>query len=248
MYLYMTRIGPALVRDKNSSVSSALPRQTLVETAVSALRQRILRGEFKDGEPLNQVAIAREYDISRIPLREAMRRLEAGGLLIFHPGKGAVVSSLSLEQIREVVDLRSTIEPDLLGRAIPHQTSSDVEEARGILDQFEAALKQGDVAVWGELNWRFHSTLYAPSGRRLTMEFLQRLHHIDQRYARVQIALTKWERRAAREHRQLLAVCVKREQRKAATLLKDHILSAGHALIRIIEEKRGVKDGMADTK
>lgn len=60
---------------------SALPRQTLVSTAVDALRRRIISGEFRNGESLNQVAIAWEYAISRIPLREAMGQLEVEGLL-----------------------------------------------------------------------------------------------------------------------------------------------------------------------
>jgi hypothetical protein len=75
----------ALIQSNVRSVPSALPRQTLVGSAVSDLRKRISGGEFKEGEPLNQVVIAREYTISRIPLREAMRQLEAEGLLVFQP-------------------------------------------------------------------------------------------------------------------------------------------------------------------
>jgi DNA-binding GntR family transcriptional regulator len=209
-----------------------------VDAAVSALRKRILGGEFQDGEPLNQVAIAREYAISRVPLREAMRQLEAEGLLEFQPGKGAVVSSLSLNEIREVIDLRADLEPRLLAKAIPRLTPAVLQEATSILDQFDAALKAGVVATWGESNWRFHSTLYAPSECPITMGILQSLHRLNQRYARVQIVMTKWEHRAAREHRALLSACRRGDKQKASVMLREHILSAGEALLRLLKEQR----------
>ena len=227
-----------------SLVPSALPRQTLVATAVDALRRRIISGEFQDGESLNQVMIAREYAISRIPLREAMRQLEAEGLLVFQPGKGAVVSSLSLDEIGEVIDLRAKIEPDLLSKAIPHLTADDLERAKGILNEYETAFTKIEVATWGEFNWRFHSTLYAPSGCVIAMGILQNLHHLNERYARVQISITHWEQRAAQEHRGILAACRKRDRRKATMLLKDHINSAGHALLGVLEEQRNAKNKM----
>src|ERR1044071_2584060 len=95
--------------------SAALPiqRQTVASMTVAALRERILRGDFPDGEPLRQDALADELGVSRIPVREALRQLEAEGLVAFSPHRGAIVSSLSLEAIEEVFELRSTIEPEL---------------------------------------------------------------------------------------------------------------------------------------
>ena len=239
--MHMKSYRPTLVRTHAPAAPTALPRQTLVSTAVDALRRRIIGGEFQEGESLNQVTIAREYAISRIPLREAMRQLEAEGLLVFQPGKGAVVSGLSQNEIREVIELRAKIEPDLLAKAIPHLTSADLEQARGILDEYEAAFKKSEIATWGEFNWRFHSTLYAPSGCAITMGILQTLHHLNERYARVQISVTHWEQRAAQEHRDILAACHKRERRKATALLKDHILTAGLALVTVLDEQRNIK-------
>lgn len=246
VYTFMKPYRPQLVRIPVKP--SALPRQTLVTTAVSALRKRIIAGEFQEGESLNQVTIAREYEISRIPLREAMRQLEAEGLLVFQPGKGAVVSGLSLTEIGEVIDLRAKIEPDLLSKAIPQFTAGDLERAKGILDEYESAFSKVEVSTWGEFNWRFHSTLYAPSGCGIAMGILQNLHHLNERYARVQISITHWEQRAAQEHRGILAACRKRDRREAASLLKNHILSAGQALLSVLEEQRNTKAENAEAR
>jgi DNA-binding GntR family transcriptional regulator len=244
----MNRPKPILMRTVSLAPPSALPRQSLVGSAVSALRKRIISGEFRDGEPLNQVVMAREYAISRIPLREAMRQLESEGLLEFQPGKGAVVSSLSISEIQEVIELRANLEPNLLAKAIPHLTPAVLNEASSILDEFDAALTTGKVAMWGEINWRFHSTICAPSACPLTMGILQSLHHLNQRYARVQISLTNWEQRAAREHRAILGACRIGTQCEAATMLREHILVAGDALLRLIKEERSESKEILETR
>src|SRR5512143_1313775 len=146
-----------------------IQRQTVASMTVTALRERILRGDFPDGDPLRQDALADELGVSRIPVREALRQLEAEGLVTFNPHRGAVVSSLSLGEIDELFELRAQIEGDLLRRAIPHMTAEDHARAAEILDAYELALHKGQVPVWGALNWQFHSTLYAPADRELTM-------------------------------------------------------------------------------
>ena len=236
----MTRDRPFLIPANPPSVAaSALQRPvSLVEIVVERLRQRILTGDLREGTPLNQVALAKEYAISRIPLREACRQLEAEGLLVFQPGKGAIVSGLSLAEITEVVELRVKLEPDLLQKAIPHLTEEDCERAAEILDEFETALEARAVQSWGDFNWKFHSLLYGPSGRSLALGFVQNLHRLNHRYARMQIALTKWEQRAAREHRMLLGLSRRKETAKAVQLLKEHITTAGEALIDFLESHR----------
>ena len=96
-----------------------------------AIRERILRGRYPEGEPLRQDAIGAELGVSRIPVREALRQLEAEGLVTFNPHRGAVVSTLSLKQIQELFELRAEIEGDLIRRAVPHMTAEDHARAVG---------------------------------------------------------------------------------------------------------------------
>src|SRR5688500_16517692 len=136
-----------------------LARQTVASMTLDALRDGILHGNYAEGEPLRQDALADELGVSRIPIREALQRLEAEGLVTFTPHRGAIVSSLSLSEIEEVFELRATIETDLLRRALPRLTTYELDQADEVLDRYAAALRAADVAMWGELNWEFHSTL-----------------------------------------------------------------------------------------
>jgi DNA-binding GntR family transcriptional regulator len=206
---------------------------------LDALRERILRGGFPEGEPLRQDAIADELGVSRIPVREALRQLEAEGLVTFNPHRGAVVTTLSLEDIAELFELRADIESDLLRRAIPLMTSDDHRRATGILEAYENALKAGEVSAWGELNWQFHSTLYAPANRHFTMGIVSKLHQHSDRYLRMQLTLTHGETRARQEHRAILVAAKKRDIAKAPQLMRNHILGAGRSLVSFLEQHRG---------
>ena len=206
---------------------------------LDSLRERILRGDFPDGEPLRQDAIADELGVSRIPVREALRQLEAEGLVTFNPHRGAVVTTLSLQEITELFEVRAVIESDLLRRAIALMTPEDLRRATEILDAYEAALRAGEVSAWGELNWQFHSTLYVPSNRQFTLGIVAKLHQHSDRYLRMQLKLTHGEARARQEHRAILVACRKRDASKAGQLMRDHILGAGRSLSSFLEAHRG---------
>jgi DNA-binding GntR family transcriptional regulator len=213
-------------------------RQTIASMALEALRAHILRGHYPDGEALRQDALAQQLGVSRIPIREALRQLEAEGLVTFVPHRGAVVASLSIEEIDEVFELRADVEPALLRRAIPRLRSDHFDHAAEVLQQYERALRGGDVAVWGELNWKFHSTLYAPAERPVTLGLMQRLHDHADRYVRLQLAVTHWQSRAIREHRAIAAAARRKDTRRATALLREHILSAGRSLVAFLREQR----------
>ena len=112
-----------------------LARQTVASMTLDAIRDGILHGIYTEGEPLRQDALAAELGVSRIPIREALRQLEAEGLVTFSPHRGAIVSILSLAEIEEVFDIRANLEPDLLRRAIPRLTTYQLDQADEILDR-----------------------------------------------------------------------------------------------------------------
>ena len=226
-----------------------LQRQTVASMTLDAIRDGILHGQYTEGEPLRQDALADELGVSRIPIREALRQLEAEGLVTFNPHRGAIVSSLSLEEIEEVFDLRASIESDLLRRAIPHLTAYQLDQADEVLDRYAVALRTGDVAKWGVLNWQFHASLYAPAARPVTMNIVQRLHQQSDRYLRMQLALTHGETRANEEHRAIAAAARAHDTKRACQLVRDHIAGAGRSLLAFLRERRDEDmNGRASTR
>lgn len=216
----------------------SIKRQSIPETLAESLQERILNGEFREGDALIQDVIAREYDTSRMPVREALRQLEATGLVAMQVHKGAVVTSLPTEQIAELFELRSLLECDLLKRAIPRLTDNHLSQAEAVAGQLEGAYHQGDNASWGRLNWEFHRTLYVAAGRVQTLSLLQGINLQTDRYIRLHLLLTQALDKAETEHRELLRLCRARDAIHAVPYLKEHISSAGRSLLALIRKSR----------
>src|SRR5579884_371097 len=221
------------------AAATPIQRQTIASMTVEALRERILRGDYPEGEPLRQDALADELGVSRIPVREALRQLEAEGLVTFSPHRGAVVSSLSLDEIVELFELRADIESNLLDRAIPRMSQEQLDRAVDVLDEFEEALHAGEATRWGPLNWRFHAALYVSANRNFTMNVLQKLHQHSDRYFRMQLLLAHGGERASREHRAIAEAVAARDVPTALERMREHILGAGCSLVQLLQQQRG---------
>lgn len=209
-------------------------RQTMTGAAVTELRRRILSGAVAAGEALRQDALAREFGISRIPIREAFRQLAAEGLVTLHPHRGAVVTSLSSEDIAELFDLRAMLEPDLMRRAVPMLQDSDFARAEATLAAYETAIRNHDIDAYGELNTEYHLSLYQAARRPQTFELVRVLLANTDRYTRVQLARSdEATSRAIREHAALLEFCRQRDADAAARLTLEHVLAVRHDLLRM---------------
>lgn len=213
-----------------------LPRRTLTDAAADALRERILAGRLVAGTPLRQEALAAELGVSRVPLREALHRLEAEGLVVLAPHRGAVVAELPVAAAAELFELRALVESDLARRAVPRLTRADDAALGRAARAFEAAAAGGDPLEWGGANRALHLALYAPAGRPETLEVVGRLHDRCDRLLRLQLALTDGLPRAVREHRAIVAAARARDARRVEQLVRAHILAAGRALVAALTD------------
>jgi DNA-binding GntR family transcriptional regulator len=211
-----------------------LRRHTVVESAAEELRRRILAGEFREGDALRQDALAEEFGVSRIPVREAFRQLAAEGLVTIHPHRGAVVSALSPDEIAELFDLRALLEPDLVRRAVPRLTGADLQEAERILVDYNAAIDRSDLNAWGELNTEYHLALYRPAGRAQTLAVVRTLLANTDRYTRLQLALAGGTERAKAEHAEMLEICRRGAADEAARFTRRHVMEVKRDLLRLL--------------
>src|SRR5256885_13001340 len=211
--------------------STPIPRRSLSAAVVERLREKILSGELREGEQLRQDAIATEFQISRIPVREALSHLAAEGLITIVANRGAVVSALSPDEIMEMFETRAVLECYMLRFAIPNMKTEDFQVAEDVLKYYEESLeKDSEVKSWGRWNWSFHSALYTPANRPVMLSFLKTLNSNCDRYTRLHLVFTRDLHRAGQAHRELLDVCKTKNLEQASAALWKHITEAGEYL------------------
>ncbi|WP_417582209.1 GntR family transcriptional regulator [Pelagibacterium sp.] len=198
-----------------------------------ALRDAIIRGEIEEGEPLRQDSIAQMFNVSRIPVREAMQRLEAQGLVVSERYKGVVVASLSHDQITEIFQFRALVEPTVIELAVPMMSESSLEAAQRYCDAFAA---EADPLRWGDLNRDFHTALYKDSDKKFFLSMIDKTNDLVERYVRLVLYLTQGMRSAVEEHQAILDACKARKPKLAAELTRQHIDQAGKALVGYLRE------------
>jgi DNA-binding GntR family transcriptional regulator len=219
--------------------STPIPRQSLSAAVIERLREKILSGELREGEQLRQDAIATEFQISRIPVREALSHLAAEGLITIVANRGAVVSALSPDEIMQMFETRAVLECYMLRHAIPNMKPEDFQIAEDILVQYEESLeKDSEVKSWGQWNWDFHSALYAPANRPVMLSFLKTLNVNCDRYTRLHLVFTRDLHRAGQAHRELLDASKTKNPEIAARELWKHITEAGEYLKEFIKRHR----------
>ena len=222
-----------------NSTKSAIPRQSLTSAVADKLREQIIRGLIPEGAQLRQDHIAAQFQVSRIPVREALRQLEAEGLIAIVPNRGAIVPALSPADIEELFTIRALLEPEVLKSSIPHLTQADFLQAESVLRKYQSDLEHEEhVASWGRLNWQFHSTLYSRANRPHFMAIIRNVNNNGERYTRLQLYLTHGMKRANEEHHRILELCRARDVSAACKLLRQHIQYAGQSLKQALQERR----------
>jgi DNA-binding GntR family transcriptional regulator len=220
----------------SNPAQKSLQHRTISSAVAGDLRRRIIDGEFKAGFQLRQDALAAEFGVSRIPVREALMQLEAEGLVKILPHRGAIVSELSTEEVQELFELRALLEPRLLRASAPHLTQADHEKLQQILQEYSSELRANHVRRWGELNTEFHMLLYRHAGQPRALSIVANLLQECDRHTRLQLSLTDGMKRAEIEHAELLRLCKSRQIDAACSLLKTHIDDVGKSLRQYLED------------
>lgn len=216
-------------------MNDRLTHRTLSSAIVDHLRRAILDGTHAAGTQLRQDALAAAYNVSRIPVREALFQLEAEGLVRIAPHKGAIVAGFAPDEIGDVFDLRVLLEPRLLRSSAPLLTPADFAEIAGLDAAFADAIERHDVARWGELNAQFHQSLYRHASLPRTRAIVASVLQTSDRYTRVQMNRDAALGRAQREHRKLLALCRDGRVDEACEFLVAHIEAVRQDLLRLLK-------------
>lgn len=201
---------------------------------LDTLREAICKGLLKAGEPLRQGIIARQLKVSATPVREALRQLEAEGLITVYPHRGAFVASLSPSEARDIFTIRRFLETGALELAIPRMTDIDLMRAEAAL---KTADSETDVDRWSEQNWEFHFSLYRPGNNRRLLNIIEDMHLNVNRYLRIYLSLLDYQKTSQSEHYRLLEACRNKNLKEAASVLEEHLANAADHLTSFLEEQ-----------
>lgn len=216
----------------------AVVRQSLPDVIATDLRNRILSGDLTEGDLIRQELLAEEYGVSRMPVREALKRLDSEGLIVFVNNRSATVTKHSLAEIAEFFDVRTLLEVDLLKKSIPLMEEPHFNQCNELLNEMEASYASGNVADWGPLNAQYHAMLYEAANQTLTMQLLERVSMQANRYVSMHIDQLRKSDNAEHDHRSLLNLARLRDIDTAAMLLTTHLEKTKQQILALIAETR----------
>ncbi|MDH7795193.1 MULTISPECIES: GntR family transcriptional regulator [unclassified Beijerinckia] len=209
-------------------------RMTTVDYVAHALRGAIQSGELADGAELSQVGLAQHFGVSRVPVREALRALEAEGWIKAPTNQRAFVQALTTAEIEEIFRLRILIEPDVLRRAARNMSPAYIDELLSRCDLMESLT---DHDLWLEANREFHAALLSPSAADISLRLLASHSAQVQRYMRLNHTKSDRHLQAGREHRQIVEAVRRDDLDTACTILSTHIERSRDGVLSIVKTR-----------
>lgn len=205
--------------------------RTTSEFVARQLRARILSGDLPAGERLRQNHIAAELGVSSTPVREALRDLAAEGLVLSDAHRSNIVRGLTLADATDLYQIRGVLEPILIRRSFDQVAAGDLSGAEGLIAQMAAT---GDMALWAQLNRRFHACLWAGHEDTRLFRLIENLQDAAMPYVAMSIYGSAEElTRSDADHRAMLEAYRARDCAQAIALNERHLA----ATIAAIREK-----------
>jgi DNA-binding GntR family transcriptional regulator len=211
-----------------AGVGTSRGHRTLAEKAYETLHQAITTGKLRPGARLPIEELAEHLEMSPMPIREAVRRLDAVGLVDNVPHRGARVTQLSVTDLAEVSEVRLAVETTAIRRAAERFTDDRAAYARECLLALEETMDDSSAAT-SEAHARFHFALYDAAESLWLVRVIRPLWEVSERYALEWPQVRQLSTRAA-EHRRILAACEARHPDRAATSLRDHLAMTANSL------------------
>ncbi|TPE55601.1 GntR family transcriptional regulator [Maribrevibacterium harenarium] len=200
----------------------------------NTLKNDIVSGVLPRGLPLRQQDLSERYQVSRIPVRDAMMQLKAEGWLVPHGKAGVMIPKLNWLEAEDLYQMRALLEVQLLAYAIPGINHEVLGRARDINHQLNAP--HLDLLGRGQLNWLFHATLYQCACRPALFRTVESLNDQVRRYMGFQYGPLGYQDTSQQEHDRLLTLLERKQQAEAMKLLQQHIEEAGILLVDYLQK------------
>ncbi|OWW21040.1 phosphonate utilization associated transcriptional regulator [Noviherbaspirillum denitrificans] len=215
-----------------NTVIAMLQQYSLPALVQKEIERQIIAGELTAGSKLNEVAFAERLGVSRGPVREAFRALEATGLVRQEKNKGVVVRQISVEEADEIYEVRSALD-ELVGRKLAEViTDAQVAELRSLLGRMDDKVAQKDVDGYAALNLQFHDTLVTMTGNRKLLDTYRRLVNELTLYRRTALAQKGTLPVSTREHHEIVDTIATRNPDAAGQIMRSHAMEGRNRMHR----------------
>lgn len=218
--------GPAGRAVPDDHPIALLQSSTLPSLVQRELTRLILAGALRAGEKLNEVEVARRLGVSRGPVREAFRALEASGLVRLEKNRGVFVREVTLAEADEIFELRALLDGHAGRRAAERATRADVDALGDIVDRMARAVGDGDADAYFDLNLAFHDRIVALAGNAKLAALYRRLVTELSLHRRASFDRAGTLRRSIDEHRAIVAAIGGARADDTARLLQAHALAS----------------------
>lgn len=209
--------------------------KTMQEIIFDKLKQRIISGEYQPGERLIASDLASEFNISRMPVREALTRLGSTGLVELIPYKGAIVNELTAEDYVEIFQLRSVLEGLAARLACPHLTEEDLDQMRAANEEIKGMISEDDVE-FQRVNRIFHATVWKRTNSERLQTLLSDLYSEASQYRQMVVIHSERLEEIHSEHSRMLDAFSKGDARLAEEIVREHYENTLQWLIKLLHK------------
>ena len=210
----------------------------LRDVVFNTLRQAILKGELEPGERLMEIQLADRLGVSRTPIREAIRKLELEGLVLMIPRKGAEVAKISEKSLRDVLEVRRSLDELAIELAIQRMTEEDLQKLEEAQETFRKAVQSGDAMTIAESDEHYHDVIYNATGNSRLVQILNNLREQMYRYRLEYIKDEDKRQILVVEHEQILKAIQGRRVTEAKIAIREHIDNQEITVSRNIKEQQ----------
>ena len=204
---------------------------------LSKLQKDILTGKLKAGQKLTEQELCREYEVSRTPVREAMRKLELEGLVVMIPRRGAQVANITEKDLNDVLEVRIALENLSIENACMRMTEEQLEELWNAAKNFEATMAEGNLVKLAEADVAFHEVIYKSSDNRRLNQVLNNLREQIYRY---RVEYLKDENNyptLMKEHKDIVEGLVRKNKTQVTETMHQHVKNQAVAVKAMIQEQ-----------
>jgi len=203
------------------STLSTRGQPTVTDTVEEGLRSMLITGALAPGSRIDQVELARRFNVSIVPIREAMVRLASVGLIEIASRRGFFVAPISADELVDLYTVREVLEEQATRIAVDRLTDADVDDLENIADAMGVAAKRKDLDRYLILNREFHFTLYRATKRRHMMQTIERMWDLSARYSHLLVhAVPDRVSQALMEIRAIIAACRRRDREEAGVMVR----------------------------